>query len=165
MQKLKIKLLSLKYQKELKSDNKEHLKDYIVTKSIANLDERRLAKIQSYNLYELIWGIYFAPDKINFIVPSLYEIEKYEKQLKKELSSFSVPVGCDERLVAATWIKLMLQYEMISEKEVIDLTKYKIKDFITDSKLKKELDILKNNDYNFEDSRVYDEEDFKVKKR
>ena len=144
IKKLKIKLLLLQYEIELKQGNYAHLKDYIAYNVILSLlKDDSLENIDSkydfneITLNKLVNWLFSekAKGSCNYEVPSInvlnYIIKKKEKELKKSL----IKCGINEEITAAIWLKFMLEKGLIQSQKIIDLNEYKLKDFITDSRL------------------------------
>lgn len=144
MKKLKVKLLLLQYEIELKQGNYDHSKDYIAANVILALSKDNAFEdmIDNFNfdkmtLNKLVNWLFNSKSKgsCNYEVPSMdvlnYIIKRKEKELKKSL----IQCGINEEYAAAIWLKSMLQMGLIQERKIIDLNEYKLKDFITDSRL------------------------------
>lgn len=150
MKKLKVKLLSLKYEIELRQNNTEHLKDYIATKVILAIlkgqsfyDVEDIDGLQEITLAKLDNIFIRNKEDIkhwNLEVPTIVELDRIISKGNKELRTCNVvSVGDNEKYASAIWLKLMVLSGLIKENEIIDANQYKLKDFVTDSKLRKML--------------------------
>ena len=170
---LKLKLLSLQYQMELKNNNKEHLKDYIVTKLIAdNFLESNILHVENaqeysfrYKLFDFL-ELHHFHGVTCFKIPTLDEIKKYKRKLKIGIHfipsyDYRSRQWCAAGILTADWIKLMLQQKMIFENEIIDTRKYILYDFVTDPKLQEILFTIKS-EFSFNDY-ILNEKDVKKK--
>lgn len=142
MERIKLKMLLMKYENELRKGNAEHIKDYIGARVVLALslspgiiDSRAISKTTLNSLicpFDLIGG-----KIIDYKVPSLQSIyylqNKYNLYYKKH---YGIPVNMIQENGAATWIGLMIENGMVSEGDTINLTQFKLIDFISDPKLK-----------------------------
>lgn len=157
MKKLKINLLSLKYEIELKQNNMEHLTDYIATKVIlAFLKSNPTAKedFKKINQIDLNYLIHYLLAKENnklFKVPTIDELNYLMKKQEKNLKKYGIPIGTNELYAASVWLKLMVKCGIVKENQIIELREYKLVDFITDPKLIEITNINKISNVSFYD--------------
>ena len=123
MKKLKLRLLALQYELELKQNDKSHLKDYIAANvMVARLKEFPVLRDGNESLGMLIFPF-------NTELPKTYEvptISKLEYILARQKGKKSID-SADE-CAAATWLKLMIENGFITEGQVVDISQYKLID-------------------------------------
>jgi len=139
----KLKVLLNKYKEEIKGGNLFHLKDYIGACVILDLINANVYFDDMYKYIELShlllsgdWKVPIDYLKV-YEVPSLDEMRKFKHRYSK-ISNFNT-IDFIYRNAAYTWFILMIENGMMCECDVIDLTMYKLSDFIHDYRL---LDIL-----------------------
>lgn len=133
MNKLKVKLLINKYKHEISKGNNKHLNDLIALMVI--LDLSYLNDITSINitLGDLMNWPFRKVEK--YEVPSMEKINLLKKKYKKELKNVSIPFNYIRENAATTWIEMMISAGMIREGEIINPTKIKLINFITDQNI------------------------------
>ena len=144
MNKLDLLKFLMEYKKEISNGNKNHIKDLIVVIVYSELS-RNMSAIEKYNLTDVtlsnlkLWNLNCnILDLKEFEVPSKEELTSQINQYKIEIKENNfTSEGNDYECAFATWLKLMIDFRMITEGQIIDLTKYKLTDFITDEKLAK----------------------------
>lgn len=130
MKKLKLRLLSFQYETELKNNNTTHIKDYIAVNSmLAGLKIFPVLGDGSQTLAKLIFP-FESKSHTEYEVPTIAKLEKILEIRKKERDVFSA-----HQVEAATWLKLMIENEFISEGQIIDPNKFVMVDFVTDERL------------------------------
>lgn len=166
MKKLKIKLLLLQYENELKNGNREHINDFIASNVILILLKSNFIEydFNEVSLNKLINRS--IRDKKNksckYKIPSKNILNYLIKQNKKEIKNAGIRVGFNEEIAATIWLKLMLENNLIKENQIIDLNEYKLNDFINDTRLIKIAGISEFSNTNLHDF-VIDREKQKVK--
>ena len=130
MKKLKLRLLSLQYETELKHNDTTHIKDYIAVNSmLASLQNFPVLRDGSQTLATLIFP-FGSKSHTNYEVPTVDKIEKILARYKKERDVLSA-----HQVEAATWLKLMIEAKFICEGQIIDPNKFVMADFVTDERL------------------------------
>lgn len=143
MNKMDLLKFLMEYKKEITNGNKNHIKDLIVVIVYSELS-RNMSVIEKYNLTDItlsnlkLWNINCSIlDLKEYTVPNKKELDFLIKEYKEQIKEGNNVPGESYECAFATWLKLMLDFQMIVEGQIIDLTKYKLLDFITDDKLAK----------------------------
>ena len=147
--KIKLKFLLKEYKDEFKNMNMVHLKDAIAIMLILEDSIISLLGIDITLTYPLNISFMNPKDDNYYKVPPLQVLEQSKKQYKKEIKYYESKVSnsLKYKLIATNWLILLLQCGFIKENQLIDTSKYKLNDFITDSRI---LEIVKNDNKNIQ---------------
>ncbi len=130
MKKLKLRLLLLQYETELKNNDTTHIKDYIAVNSmLAGLKIYPIRVDESQTLAKQIFP-FKSKLPTEYEVPTIATIKKILAMYKKGSDGFSAL-----QVEAATWLKLMIENKFICEGQIINPNEFVMEDFITDERL------------------------------
>lgn len=137
MNKLKLKLLLIKYKNEISKGNNMHMKDLIATMVILDLiciDNIESININKITLNNLIYM--FLGQNKEYEVPMMEKISLLKNKYKKEIKSrFMIPINFIWENAATTWLEMMIKFGMVKEGQIINPTQFILTDFMTDEKL------------------------------
>lgn len=137
MNKLKLKLLLIKYKNEISKGNNMHMKDLIATMVILDLiciDNIESININKITLNNLIYM--FLGQNKEYEVPMMEKISLLKNKYKKEIKSrFIIPINFIWENAATTWLEMMIKFGMVKEGQIINPTQFILTDFMTDEKL------------------------------
>lgn len=134
---IKMKYFLWKYKKEISEGEYTHVKDLIALFTIINLSKSfPIDKYYNFNaisLSSLLSDMTINSD--DYKVPSLdilnMQIDEYNEYRNEKNNSF-----IDEKKFAAlNWLKMMIEFNIINEGDIINLENYMLADFIKDERL------------------------------
>lgn len=156
--KRQIKKLLKVYQKEFYSGHLEHINDYIAINVILSLSGSQKVmlspEINKVNLNDLICSDtsayiqeikeYEVPS-LNFLDRHILQYENIVRNTRNDEFPYRVvvPTKQQKQYNAAKWLKLMITLGLIKESDIIDLTEYRLVNFINDPRLIEILDLWK----------------------
>lgn len=134
---IKMKYFLWKYKKEISEGEYTHVKDLIALFTIINLSKSfPIDKYYNFNaisLSSLLANITISSG--NYKVPSLdvlnIQIDEYIKYENEKNSSFR----SDKIIAGLNWIKMMIEFNIINEGDIINLNNYGLSNFIRDERL------------------------------
>ena len=137
MNTIKIKYFLWQYKKEISEGEYTHVKDLIALFTIINLSKSfPIDKYYNFNaisLSSLLSDMTINSD--DYKVPSLdilnMQIDEYNEYRKEKNNSF---LG-EKKYAAFNWLKLMIEFNIINEGDIINLENYTLANFIRDEKL------------------------------
>jgi len=140
----KIMKLLKEYQKEFNNGNNQYLLDYIGINVILSMSYSSVCNkdiISAYLIENCILARFMGLELLHDIkntehkykVPSIFYLDE---TIKNSGNCFGISVKT-ERTIAAEWLKLMINANLIKVGDVIDLTKIELINFINDPRLVK----------------------------
>lgn len=136
---IKIRLLLMKYRKEISEGEYTHIKDLIALMTIINLSKSfpfdKYYNFKSISLSSLLGDTIGIKNKyrVSTLNTINEQIAAHNKSLNGKGKFFK-----DEKIDAGlNWLKLLIEFNIINEGDTIDLNDYVLADFIKDEKLAK----------------------------
>lgn len=132
LNRIRLKLLLMKYQKELKNGNNSHIKDIIFIQVFEDLlDENNFKIIKDITLKDLMGEF---SKTTSYKVPNINKIKDELDEIKKYDFNF---ICLKEEIAFLTWIYMLLDYKFIKVGETINPENHKLINLIDDEELKK----------------------------
>jgi len=142
MNKIKLKELIKRYQKEVKYGDMSHFNDLIASMVISDLTEVTDSYMTLYSVDEITLSKLLGqinPELVS--VPSRYEINDEKSRFNALSKSRALIYGYEQKKAANTWIDMMIDAGIIKENETINPVDYVLDDFIKDYNLREILPI------------------------
>lgn len=142
MNKRRLNELLKRYQKEVRNGDMSHLNDLIASMVISDLTEISDSYLTLYSVDEITLSKLLGqrePKEIT--VPSRYEINDEKLRFEALSKSRINLIGPEEKKAANTWMDMMINTDMIKEREKINPSKIVLDNFIEDFNLREILPI------------------------